>query len=96
MMSLFLPSATTGVSRIAGWCVIGATPRGGSRGRRPHDAAARVQGSARVADDGVVYGPQALHGSPSAPPIMAQRVARCDHSRAHNCLPLQKLHQEIQ
>jgi hypothetical protein len=27
MMSLLLPYATTGVSLIAGWCVIGATPR---------------------------------------------------------------------
>jgi len=31
MMSLLLPSATTGVSLIAGWCVIGATPRGQPR-----------------------------------------------------------------
>jgi hypothetical protein len=31
MMSLLLPSATTGVSLIAGWCVIVATPRGQSR-----------------------------------------------------------------
>ena len=28
MMSLLLPYATIGVSRIAGWCWIGATPRG--------------------------------------------------------------------
>jgi len=32
MVSLLLPYATTGLSLIAGWCVIGATPRG-SRGR---------------------------------------------------------------
>ncbi len=60
------------------------------------DAAARVLGAARAADDGVVYIPQALHGSPSAPPINAQRVAQFDHSRARNCLPSQKLRREIQ
>jgi hypothetical protein len=31
MMALLLPSATTGWSRIAGRCVIGATPQGQSR-----------------------------------------------------------------
>jgi hypothetical protein len=31
MVSLLLPYATTGVSRIAGWCVIGVTPRGQPR-----------------------------------------------------------------
>jgi hypothetical protein len=31
MMSWLLPYATTGVSLIAGWCVIGATPRGQPR-----------------------------------------------------------------
>ena len=31
MMSLLLPYATTGLSRIAGWCLIGATPRGQPR-----------------------------------------------------------------
>jgi hypothetical protein len=61
-----------------------------------HDAAARVRGAARAADDGVVYLPQAFHGSPSAPPIHAQRGARCDHYRARNCLPPQKLRREIQ
>ena len=68
----------------------------GSAADAGHDAAARVLGSARVVDDGVVYVPQALHGSPSAPPIHAQRSARCDHYRARNCLPPQKLRREIQ
>ena len=31
MMSLLLPYATTGLSLIAGWCLIGATPRGQPR-----------------------------------------------------------------
>ena len=61
-----------------------------------HDAAARVRGSARAADDGVMDVLQALHGAPSAPPINAQRVARFDHYRARNCLPPQKLRREIQ
>jgi len=60
------------------------------------EAAARVRGAARTAADGVVDVAQALHGSPSAPPIPAQRGARFDHYRARNCLPPQKLRQEIQ
>ena len=31
MVSLLLPYAPTGLSRIAGWCLIGATPRGQPR-----------------------------------------------------------------
>jgi len=31
MLSLLLPYATTGLSLIAGWCLIGATPRGQPR-----------------------------------------------------------------
>jgi hypothetical protein len=31
MMSLLLPYATTGLALIAGWCLIGATPRGQPR-----------------------------------------------------------------
>jgi len=60
------------------------------------DAAARVRGAVRAADDGVVDVPQALHGSPSALRIPAQRGARCDHYRARNCLPPQRLRREIQ
>jgi hypothetical protein len=71
------------------------TPAGSAVDAGP-DAAARVLGSARAADDGVVDVPQALHGSPSAPPMTAQRGARCDHYRAHNCLPPQKLCRKIQ
>ena len=52
--------------------------------------------SGSAADACVVYIPQALYGSPSAPPINAQRVARFDHYRARNCLPLRKLRREIQ
>ena len=38
------------------------------------DAAARALWAARAADGGVVSLPQALHLSPRAPPISAQRV----------------------
>jgi hypothetical protein len=75
------------------WGVFERCNPSGSAADAGHDAAARVRGSARAADDGVVYVPPALHGSPRAPPITAQRVARFDHYRARNCLPPQKLHE---
>ena len=52
-MSLLLPYATTGLSLIAGWCLIGATPRGQPRTpamRLPHGC----EGLRRAADDGVL------------------------------------------
>ena len=78
------------------WGVFDRCNPSGSAADAGHDAAARVRGAARAADDGVVDIPQALHGSPSAPPIHTQRVARFDHYRARNCLPPQKLRREIQ
>src|SRR5712691_12789240 len=78
------------------WVVFERCNPSGSAADAGLDAAARERGSAHAADDGVVYVPQALHGSLSAPPINAQRVARFDHYRARNCLPPQKLRREIQ
>jgi hypothetical protein len=78
------------------WVVCDRCNPSGSAADAGREAAARVLGATRAADDGVVDVPQALHGSPSAPPIYAQRVARFDHSRARNCLPPQKLRREIQ
>src|SRR6266404_5417150 len=52
--------------------------------------------SGSAADACLGYIPQALYGSPSAPPITAQRVTRFDHYRARNYLPPQKLRREIQ
>ena len=78
------------------WVVFDRCNPSGSAADAGHDVVARVRGAARAADDGVVNVPQALHGSPSAPPITAQRVARCEHYRARNCLPPQKLRREIQ
>jgi hypothetical protein len=60
------------------------------------DAAARARRAERAVDGGVLYVPQALHVSPSAPPIHAQRVARFDHYRTRNCLPPKKLRRDIQ
>jgi hypothetical protein len=78
------------------WGVFDRCNPSGSAADAGHEAAARVLGAARAVDDGVVDVPQTLHGSPSAPPIHAQRVARFDHYRARNCLPPQKLRREIQ
>src|SRR6266516_7214092 len=75
------------------WVVCDRCNPSGSAADAGHDAAAWVRGSARVAEDGVVDVPQALHGAPGVPPITAQRVARFDHYRARNCLPPQKLHE---
>ena len=54
----------------------------------------RCTPSRSAADAGVVDMPQTLYGGP-APPMTAQRVARCDHYRARNGLPPQKLCREI-
>jgi hypothetical protein len=95
MMALLLPYATPGLSHIAGWCLSGAPLR--SQPRTPAMMLPHGCEGLRVRrNDGVVDVPQALHGAPSAPPIIAQRVARFDHYRARNCLPPQKLRREIQ
>jgi len=78
------------------WGVFDRCNPSGSAADAGHEAAARVRGATRAADDGVVDVPQALHGSPSAPPIPAQRVARFAHYCARNGLPPQKLRREIQ
>src|SRR5713101_8046564 len=54
------------------------------------DAATRARRAACAVGGGGVDVPQALHVSPSAPPIPAQRVARFDHYRTRNCLPPKK------
>src|SRR5262249_11908034 len=68
------------------WGVLERCNLPGSAADAGHEAAARVQGAARAADDDVVDVPQALHRASSAPPIAAPRIARCDHYRASNCL----------
>jgi hypothetical protein len=69
MMSLLLPCATVEVSLIAGWCWIGATPRG-----EPQMPAMMLpyggRGSACAADDGVVDVPQPFMGRPVARQLM--------------------------
>ena len=74
MMALLLPYATPGLSHIAGWCVSGAPLRGQPwtpAMMLPH----RCKGLRVRRNDGVVDVPQALHGAPSTPPIIAQRVS---------------------
>jgi len=56
------------------------------------DASAGVQRAERVADGGVVDVSRALSGSPRAPCIMAQRVARFAPYNTRNCLPPKTLH----
>jgi hypothetical protein len=68
----------------------------GSLGNACRDAVAQARRIERAVDGGVVSVPQALDGSPSALRINAQRVARFEHYRAHNCLSPQKLRREIQ
>jgi hypothetical protein len=51
MRSLLLAAATTGVSRIAGWCWISVTPQGSAADAGP-EAAAWGRGSMRAAEDG--------------------------------------------
>ena len=83
---VFLTCATARLSQIAVWCILGATPA--AAGDAGLDAAAGVLRAERAANGGVVDVPQALHGSPSAPPIKcAQRVVRFDHCRTCNCVP---------
>ena len=53
------------------WVVFDRCNPSGAAADAGHDAAARVLGAARAADDGVVDVPQALHGAPGAPPITA-------------------------
>ena len=78
------------------WVVFDRCNPSGSAADAGFDAAARVLGAARAADDGVVYIPQALHGSPSAPPINAQRVARFDQYSTRKRLSAKELRHGIQ
>src|SRR5216683_6282564 len=50
------------------------------------NAAARTLRAARAVQGDVVSVWQVLHGTASAPPIPAQRVARCDDHCTRNCL----------
>src|SRR5438132_2297577 len=92
MVPLLLPCATTGWSSIAAWCGSGATPRG--QQGPPACTLPHVRDGLRVAVQGdVVSVWQVLHGTPSAPPIPAQRVARFDGHCTRNCLLKNQLRQ---
>ena len=60
------------------------------------DAPAWARWAERAANGGVVDIWRAFSGSPSAPRINAQRIARSDPYNAPNCLPPKKLRREIQ
>jgi hypothetical protein len=95
MMSLLLPYATPGWSLIAGWCLIGATPRGQPRTPAimlPHEGEGlRMRRKTAL---WTFCRPFMGHWAPHEGP--AQRGARCDHARARNRLPLLKLRREMQ
>src|SRR5712691_6236139 len=57
------------------------------------NAAARTLRAARAVQGDVLSVWQVLHGTPSAPPIPAQRVARFDDHCTRNCLLQNKLRQ---
>ena len=60
------------------------------------DAAARALWAERAANGGVVYVQHALHVSPRAPPINAQRVAQFYHHCTRNYILPWKLRRDIQ
>ena len=60
------------------------------------DAATRAQRAERTADGDVLYVLQALHVSPRAPRITAQRVGRFAHYCTRNCLSPKELRRDIQ
>jgi len=89
MGSFLLPYAATGVSLLAVGGRSGATPR-----RQPWTSAVTLphgcKGLSARRDGGVVDVSRALSGSPSAPRINMQRVARSDPYNVHHCLPSKK------
>src|SRR6266567_4268103 len=93
--SFFLPCPTTELSLIAVWCLIGATPWGAAVDACC-DVSAEARRAERVSDGGVVDVPRAVSGSPRAPRITAQRIARCDLYYTRNCLLPKKLRRDIQ
>jgi hypothetical protein len=95
MGSFPLACSTTWLSLIAVSFMLGATHQG-EPWTAGLDAAARARRAEHEADGGVVSVQQALHVSPNAPPIHAQRVARFGHYCTRNCLPPKKLHRDIQ
>jgi len=70
------------------WC----TPSGSAVASRLH-AAARTRRAARAVKGDVWSVWQVLYETPSAPPISAQRIARCDDHFTRNCLLQNKLFQ---
>ena len=88
MGPLLLPWAPPGLASIAAW---------GGRGTTAVvlglNAAARPRRTARAVQGDVWSVWQVLYETPSAPPISAQRIARCDDHFTRNCLLQNKLFQ---
>ena len=76
------------------WGLIGAT-HWGQQGT-PALMLPSMRDGLSAADGGGVSVPQVLHGSPHAPRMNAQRVARCDHHYTHNYLSSKELLHGIQ
>jgi len=68
----------------------------GAAGDAGLDAALHARRAERTADGGVVSVPRVLHGSPRAPRINAQRVARFAHYCTHKGLLAKELCRSIQ
>ncbi len=88
MVPLLLPCATTGLASIAAWCGSGTTVVVTCL-----NAAARTRRAERAVQGDVLSVWQVLHGTPSAPLISAQRVARLDGHCTSNLLINNKLRQ---
>ena len=95
MMSLLLPYATTGLSRIARWCVIGAPPRGQPRMPAmmlPHGCSGLRVWWMTV----LCMFRRPFMDRPVPRQLMRNELARFYHHRARNCLPPRKLRRDIQ
>jgi hypothetical protein len=92
MVPLLLPWAPTGLASIAARGGRGTPPRGQPRGHLPARCRTSATGCACGAGE-VLSVWQVLQGTPSAPRISAQRVARFDDRCTHNLFINNKLPQ---
>jgi hypothetical protein len=88
MVPLLLPCVITELASIAVWCVSGTTAVVTCL-----DAAVRTLRAERAVQGDVLSVLQVLHGTPSAPLISAQRVARFDDHCTSNLFINNKLRQ---
>ena len=91
MLPFLLPCAATGLASIVAWCGSDTTPSG-SAVVTCLNATARTRRAERAVQSDVLSVWQLLHGTPSAPRISAQRVARFDDHCTSNLFINNKLH----